>query len=198
MLPHWINGSGVDHAPRVREGGLDVQSRSIYIGKREETGAEIREGAAEDKLVNLLGIENGRIIEDSLPHLAVRPTRIPEEPIFVDHPTPGGAVASHGEAPPNRCATGLRFLEHETRLGLLASCAYSKASPSPPSRWQGDACLDFIEVFRLNRSYRVVSIASWGKADTSLPPPIKWPRRDDIFLSPCDHTGDLRLEVAEE
>jgi hypothetical protein len=33
-----------------------------------------------------------------------------------------------------------------------------------PPRWQGDAGVDFIEVFRLNRSYRVVSINSGGSA----------------------------------
>ncbi len=85
--------------PRIREGGLDVQFWSIYMGKREEPGSalrealeridavhemaarhpdevvvagsvrEIREAVARGKFVSLMGIEGGHIIEESLPAL---------------------------------------------------------------------------------------------------------------------------------
>ncbi|MFT5694653.1 MAG: membrane dipeptidase [Myxococcota bacterium] len=85
--------------PRIREGGLDVQFWSIYMGKRETPGAalrealeridgiyemaarnpddvviaksvrEIRSAVADGKFVSLMGIEGGHIIEDSLPAL---------------------------------------------------------------------------------------------------------------------------------
>ena len=85
--------------PRIREGGLDVQFWSIYMGKRETPGsalrealeridavhqmasqypddvvvagtvAEIRSAVAEGKFVSLMGIEGGHIIEESLPAL---------------------------------------------------------------------------------------------------------------------------------
>lgn len=85
--------------PRIREGGLDVQFWSIYMGKRETPGAalrealeridgvyemaarypedvvlarsvdEIRKAVAEGKFVSLMGIEGGHIIEESLPAL---------------------------------------------------------------------------------------------------------------------------------
>jgi membrane dipeptidase len=85
--------------PRIREGGLDVQFWSIYMGKQEATGAAIREaleridavhemaarypndvvvaetvqqiraGVADGKLVSLMGLEGGHIIEESLPVL---------------------------------------------------------------------------------------------------------------------------------
>lgn len=86
--------------PRMREGGLDVQFWSIYMGQQEEgpgravrkaaeridavhrmvathaddmvlatSVAEIRRGVADGKLVSLMGIEGGHIIEDSLPAL---------------------------------------------------------------------------------------------------------------------------------
>jgi hypothetical protein len=63
--------------------------------------------------------------------------------------------------PPGQVPDGVDiYLEHETRFELLEGSAFS------PSRWQGDARRDFIEDFRLNRSYRVVSINSggnWGR-----------------------------------
>lgn len=82
--------------PRIREGGLDVQFWSIYMGKREGDGrairealeridavhqmverhpedvvlatsvAEIRKGVADGKFVSLMGVEGGHIIEDRL------------------------------------------------------------------------------------------------------------------------------------
>ena len=85
--------------PRIREGGLDVQFWSIYMGKRETPGdairealeridgvyamaarnpedvviaynvREIREAVADGKFVSLMGIEGGHIIEGSLPAL---------------------------------------------------------------------------------------------------------------------------------
>lgn len=85
--------------PRIREGGLDVQFWSVYRGRLDAPGAglrtaleridavhemaashpddvvvaesvrEIRAGVAEGKLVSLMGIEGGHIIEDSLPAL---------------------------------------------------------------------------------------------------------------------------------
>jgi len=85
--------------PRIREGGLDVQFWSIYMGKRDTPGAairealeridavhemavrhpedvvvagsvrEIREAVAKGKFVSLMGVEGGHIIEDSLPAL---------------------------------------------------------------------------------------------------------------------------------
>ncbi|MBW2292510.1 MAG: dipeptidase [Deltaproteobacteria bacterium] len=85
--------------PRIREGGLDVQFWSIYLGKRDTPGAalrealeridavhemaarypddvvlagsvrEIRQAVADGKFVSLMGIEGGHIIEESLPAL---------------------------------------------------------------------------------------------------------------------------------
>ena len=85
--------------PRIREGGLDVQFWSIYMPERERPGdalrealeridavhemaarhpgevvvagsvAEIRSAVAAGKLVSLMGIEGGHIIEESLPAL---------------------------------------------------------------------------------------------------------------------------------
>ena len=82
--------------PRAREGGLDVQFWSIYVGKVEGDGRAIREaleridavwelarrhpddvvvatdvagirrGVAEGKLVSLMGVEGGHMIEDKL------------------------------------------------------------------------------------------------------------------------------------
>jgi len=82
--------------PRIREGGLDVEFWSIYMGEREEPGsairealqridgvhrmverhpdqvalagtvAEIRAAVAEGKLASLMGIEGGHIIESDL------------------------------------------------------------------------------------------------------------------------------------
>jgi membrane dipeptidase len=82
--------------PRIREGGLDVQFWSIYVGKQEQQGdamrvaleridavhqlvdrhpedvglagsvADIRRLAAEGKLASLMGIEGGHMIEDNL------------------------------------------------------------------------------------------------------------------------------------
>ena len=82
--------------PRIREGGLDVQFWSIYLGKREGEGRAIREAieridavyemarrhgdqvalagrvadieriVAEGKLASVMGLEGGHIIEDSL------------------------------------------------------------------------------------------------------------------------------------
>jgi hypothetical protein len=75
---------------------------------------------------------------------------------------------------------GSRLLEHEIGLaGALRFAAGACASraklgrkllgsfASSPPRWQRDACLDFIEFFRLNRSYRCVSVnsgGSWGRS----------------------------------
>ncbi|MEZ7980177.1 MAG: dipeptidase [Myxococcota bacterium] len=85
--------------PRIREGGLDVQFWSVYTGKLDAPGdglrialeridavhemaarfpedvvvahnvSEIREAVSEGKLVSLMGIEGGHIIEQSLPAL---------------------------------------------------------------------------------------------------------------------------------
>lgn len=82
--------------PRIREGGLDVEFWSIYMGAREEEGqavrealeridavhqmiakhsdevalattvAEIREAVSQGKLASLMGVEGGHIIENSL------------------------------------------------------------------------------------------------------------------------------------
>jgi membrane dipeptidase len=87
---------GHEDAPRMREGGLDVQFWSIYMGEREgegqaihealqridavhrlveahpdelvlaRTAEEIRAGVADGKLVSLMGVEGGHIIEDDL------------------------------------------------------------------------------------------------------------------------------------
>ena len=95
---HGIEDGSMD-LPRIREGGLDVQFWSIYMGKREEPGSalrealeridavhemaarypddvvvagsvrEIRRAVAQGKLVSLMGIEGGHIIEESLPAL---------------------------------------------------------------------------------------------------------------------------------
>ncbi len=97
-LRHEASDGHMD-LPRIREGGLDVQFWSIYMGKREVPGSairealeridavhemaarypedvaiagtvrEIREAVAEGKLVSLMGVEGGHIIEDSLPAL---------------------------------------------------------------------------------------------------------------------------------
>jgi len=85
--------------PRIREGGLDVQFWSLYTGKLDAPGdglrialeridavhemarrhpddvvvahsvAELRAAVADGKLVSLMGIEGGHIIEESLPAL---------------------------------------------------------------------------------------------------------------------------------
>jgi membrane dipeptidase len=103
--PSWSFGERHDTAdgdmdlPRIREGGLDVQFWSIYMGKQETPGdairqaleridavhemaerypndvvvagsvREIREAVADGKFVSLMGIEGGHIIEESLPVL---------------------------------------------------------------------------------------------------------------------------------
>jgi hypothetical protein len=66
-------------------------------------------------------------------------------------------------------AGGVHFI-WSTRPGSQAGFArkalaeQSSAANRRPPRWQGDAGLDFIEVFRLNRSYRIVSVNSGGSA----------------------------------
>ena len=85
--------------PRIREGGLDVQFWSIYMGRREgdgrairealeridavwelaarlpdeiavaTTASEVRRHVADGKLVSLMGVEGGHMIEDRLPIL---------------------------------------------------------------------------------------------------------------------------------
>ncbi len=103
--PTWRFGERHDASdghmdlPRIREGGLDVQFWSIYMGKQDQPGAalrealeridavhqmaarypndvvvagsvrEIRDAVDDGKLVSLMGIEGGHIIEDSLPAL---------------------------------------------------------------------------------------------------------------------------------
>ncbi len=92
---HAKTDSDID-LPRAREGGLDVQFWSIYVGKVEGDGRAIREaleridavwqlarrypndvvvatdvagirrGVAEGKLVSLMGVEGGHMIEDKL------------------------------------------------------------------------------------------------------------------------------------
>lgn len=81
--------------PRIREGGLDVQFWSIYMGKREGDGrairealeridavhrlvalhddvalatsvAEVRDHVAAGRFVSMMGVEGGHILEDSL------------------------------------------------------------------------------------------------------------------------------------
>ncbi len=95
---HSVEDGHMD-LPRIREGGLDAQFWSVYMGKRETSGdairealeridavhslverhpdelvfadsvAQIRAGVAAGKFVNLMGIEGGHIIEESLPAL---------------------------------------------------------------------------------------------------------------------------------
>ena len=103
--PGWSFGERHDIAdgdmdlPRIREGGLDVQFWSIYMGEREIPGSAVREaleridavyemaarhpedvviaGSVEEiraqvaagKFVSLMGVEGGHIIEESLPVL---------------------------------------------------------------------------------------------------------------------------------
>lgn len=101
--PQWHfderHRSGHVDLPRMREGGLDVQFWSIYMGKRPQPGsairealermdavhelvrryprdlafagsvAEIRRAVAQGKIACLMGIEGGHIIEESLPAL---------------------------------------------------------------------------------------------------------------------------------
>ena len=103
--PSWHFGERHDSAdgnmdlPRIREGGLDVQFWSIYMGEREIPGSairealeridavhemaarypndvvvagnvrEIRQAVVQGKLVSLMGIEGGHIIEGNLPVL---------------------------------------------------------------------------------------------------------------------------------
>jgi len=103
--PSWSFGErhsvadGDMDLPRIREGGLDVQFWSIYMGERDEPGAairealeridavhemaarhpedvvvagtvrEIRDAVGNGKFVSLMGIEGGHIIEESLPAL---------------------------------------------------------------------------------------------------------------------------------
>lgn len=103
--PTWSFGErhaardGSMDLPRIREGGLDVQFWSIYMGRRETPGSalrealeridavhemaarysddvvvagsvqEIRDAVARGKFVSLMGIEGGHIIEESLPAL---------------------------------------------------------------------------------------------------------------------------------
>ena len=98
--PEWDFGArhpdGHQDLPRMREGGLDVQFWSIYMGKREGDGRAIREAieridavyemvrahadqtelaftaddirriVAEGKIASLMGLEGGHIIEDKL------------------------------------------------------------------------------------------------------------------------------------
>ena len=91
--------------PRIREGGLDVQFWSIYMGKREGDGRairealeridavhqmagrypadvaitgsvqEIRDAVAAGKLASVMGVEGGHIIEDNLAVLVERGIR---------------------------------------------------------------------------------------------------------------------------
>ncbi len=95
---HSVADGSMD-LPRIREGGLDVQFWSIYMGKRDTPGEalrealeridavhemaarhpsdvvvagsvrEIRDAVARGKFVSLMGIEGGHIIEESLPAL---------------------------------------------------------------------------------------------------------------------------------
>ncbi len=101
--PEWDfaarHESGHMDLPRIREGGLDVQFWSIYLGRREGDGRAIREAleridavhemvrrysdqtelatseadvrriVAEGKLASLMGVEGGHMIEDRLPVL---------------------------------------------------------------------------------------------------------------------------------
>ncbi|MCG8587808.1 MAG: dipeptidase [Proteobacteria bacterium] len=103
--PTWSFGDRHDASdgdmdlPRIREGGLDVQFWSIYMGKRETAGEairealeridavhemaerhpedvvvamsvrEVRDAVRAGKFVSLMGIEGGHIIEESLPAL---------------------------------------------------------------------------------------------------------------------------------
>ena len=103
--PSWSFGErhaptdGSMDLPRIRDGGLDVQFWSIYMGKRETPGsairealvridavhemaaeypedvvvagsvAEVRDAVRQGEFVSLMGIEGGHIIEESLPAL---------------------------------------------------------------------------------------------------------------------------------
>ena len=103
--PTWVFGDRHDvtdghmDLPRIREGGLDAQFWSIYMGKKDEPGSAIREAleridavhrmaerysddvvlagsvseiraaVRDGKFVSLMGIEGGHIIEESLPAL---------------------------------------------------------------------------------------------------------------------------------
>ncbi|MEE3326933.1 MAG: dipeptidase [Myxococcota bacterium] len=95
MLRHPLADGHMD-LPRIREGGLDVQFWSIYMGKKEREGeaieealqridavhqlveqnpeqlglamsvAEIREHVAAGRLASVMGVEGGHIIENDL------------------------------------------------------------------------------------------------------------------------------------
>jgi membrane dipeptidase len=101
--PEWRfdvrHASGDMDLPRIREGGLDVEFWSIYMGERAAPGlairealeridavhemvrahaddvvlagsaAEIRAAVAQGRVVSVMGIEGGHIIEESLPAL---------------------------------------------------------------------------------------------------------------------------------
>ena len=73
---------------------------------------------------------------------------------------------------------GLLFV-WSTRPGSRAGFARdalaerSSAANRRPPRWQGDAGLDFIEVFRPERSYRCVSVNSGGSAGGGNREPAK-------------------------
>ena len=72
--------------------------------------------------------------------------------------------AAKGNAPDLTDRGRFERLEHETGLEPAEALAVASSATAPPPRWQGDAGVDFIEEFRLNRSYRVVSINSGGSA----------------------------------
>ena len=95
MVRHPLEDGHMDW-PRIRDGGLDVQFWSIYMGRKEHSGeaiqealqridavhrlvdqypeqlglamnvGEIREHVAADRLVSVMGVEGGHIIENDL------------------------------------------------------------------------------------------------------------------------------------
>jgi hypothetical protein len=90
------------------------------------------------------------------------------------------------------------YVEHETRFELAfpsrSSTSHTRCSLialSSPSRWQGDAGGDSIELFRPKRSYRVVSVnrgGSWEAGNRVASPPLRQGRRRQLAkLSPVVH-----------
>jgi len=118
---------------------------------------------------------------------------------------PGYSGAGKREAPPREFVRGGAsfYMEHETRFERIGSTASATASlpAAPPtnrsliarsssSRWQGDAGVHFIEEFRPDRSYRVVSINSGGRTSRTLVfrQPLASKRASPPLEAECDRS----------